>query len=38
VLGTIQLAATALILVYATKDENSYCAPHLPCHLEPTSA
>jgi hypothetical protein len=37
VLGAIQLASTALILLYATKYENSYCASHLPCHLEPTS-
>ena len=29
-LGAIQLAATALILVYATKYANSYCAIHLP--------
>ena len=30
VLGVIQLAATALILIYATKYEHSYCAIHLP--------
>jgi hypothetical protein len=30
VLGVIQLAATALILFYATKFANSYCATHLP--------
>jgi hypothetical protein len=34
-LGAIQLAATALILVYATKYENSYCATHLPRNLAP---
>ena len=34
-LGAIQLAATALILVYATKYEHSYCAIHLPRSLEP---
>jgi hypothetical protein len=33
-LGAIQLAATALILVYATKYEHSYCAIHLPRSLE----
>ena len=33
-LGAIQLAATALILVYTTKYENSYCATHLPRSLE----
>jgi hypothetical protein len=33
-LGAIQLAATALILVYATKYENSYCATHRPRSLE----
>lgn len=37
VLGAIQLAATALILLYATRYENSYCASHLPCYLEPAS-
>lgn len=30
VLGAVQLGATALILLYATKYENSYCASHLP--------
>lgn len=34
VLGGIQLAATALILVYTTKYEHSYCASHLPHTLE----
>jgi hypothetical protein len=29
-LGGVQLAATALILVYSTKYSNSYCASHLP--------
>ncbi len=29
-LGPIRLAATAPILVYATRYENSYCATHLP--------
>jgi hypothetical protein len=29
-LGAVQLAATALILFYATKYENSYCVTHLP--------
>ncbi|MGH9244733.1 MAG: PQ-loop domain-containing transporter [Acidimicrobiales bacterium] len=29
-LGAIQLAATALILIYTTKYEHSYCASHLP--------
>jgi hypothetical protein len=32
-LGAIQLAATALILVYTTKYEHSYCASHLPLRL-----
>ena len=32
-LGAIQLAATALILVYASKYAHSYCATHLPCIL-----
>ena len=36
-LGGIQLAATACILVYATKYRNSYCATHLPRDLEPAS-
>ena len=35
VLGGIQLAATALILVYTTKYEHSYCASHLPHSLVP---
>jgi hypothetical protein len=34
-LGTIQLAATALILIYATKYEQSYCSTHLPRRLAP---
>jgi hypothetical protein len=34
-LGAIQLTATALILVYATKYAHSYCATHLPCSLVP---
>jgi hypothetical protein len=38
VLGAVQLGATALILLYATKYENSYCASHLPRRLEPTSS
>jgi hypothetical protein len=29
-LGLIQLAATALILIYSTRYSNSYCASHLP--------
>jgi hypothetical protein len=33
VLGAIQLAATAVILVYTTKYEHSYCASHLPLSL-----
>jgi hypothetical protein len=33
VLGAIQLAATAVILVYTTKYEHSYCASHLPLRL-----
>ena len=39
VLGVIQLAATAIILVYSTKYANSYCASHLPAVLvaEPNS-
>ena len=35
VLGAIQLAATAVILVYATRYEHSYCASHLPLRLAP---
>jgi hypothetical protein len=35
VLGVIQLAATALILVYTTKYAHSYCAIHLPHILAP---
>jgi uncharacterized protein with PQ loop repeat len=35
VLGTIQLAATATILVYTTKYANSYCSSHLPAALVP---
>jgi hypothetical protein len=34
-LGAIQLVATAVILVYTTKYENSYCASHVPRSLEP---
>jgi hypothetical protein len=34
VLGAIQLAATALILIYTTKYQRSYCASHLPPGLE----
>jgi uncharacterized membrane protein len=34
VLGAIQLAATALILIYSTKYAHSYCATHLPHGLE----
>jgi len=30
-LGAVQLAATTLILIYATKYAHSYCAIHLPC-------
>jgi hypothetical protein len=30
VLGTIQLVATALILIYSARYANSYCASHLP--------
>ena len=33
-LGAIQLAATALVLIYATNYEQSYCAIHLPARLE----
>jgi hypothetical protein len=33
-LGSIQFAATALIVVYATRYANSYCATHLPRSLE----
>jgi hypothetical protein len=32
-LGVVQLAATALILVYATKYAHMYCAIHLPRSL-----
>jgi uncharacterized protein with PQ loop repeat len=32
-LGAIQLAATALILIYTTRYANSYCASHLPLRL-----
>ena len=32
-LGSIQLAATTLILVYATKYARSYCASHVPTAL-----
>jgi hypothetical protein len=32
-LGVIQLAATALILFYATRFSGSYCAIHLPAIL-----
>jgi hypothetical protein len=34
-LGAVQLAATALILVYTTKYEHSYCASHLPLTVAP---
>jgi hypothetical protein len=37
-LGAIQLAATALILVYSTKYAHSYCAIHFPRSLEPRPA
>jgi hypothetical protein len=30
-LGAVQLGATMLILIYATKYAHSYCAFHLPC-------
>ena len=33
-LGAIQLAATALVLIYATLYEQSYCAIQLPARLE----
>jgi hypothetical protein len=33
-LGAIQLVATALVLIYVTKYEYSYCAIHLPARLE----
>ena len=33
-LGVIQLGATALVLIYSTKYENSYCTIHLPRSLE----
>jgi hypothetical protein len=29
-LGAVQIAATTLILIFATKYEGSYCAVHLP--------
>ena len=34
-LGAVQLTATAIILIYTTKYEHSYCATHLPRSLEP---
>ena len=37
-LGVVQLVATALVLIYATKYENSYCTIHLPRSLEPEPA
>jgi uncharacterized protein with PQ loop repeat len=30
VLGVVQIVATAVIVVYATRYEHSYCATHLP--------
>jgi PQ loop repeat len=33
-LSVIQLAATALVLIYSTKYDNSYCTIHLPRSLE----
>jgi uncharacterized protein with PQ loop repeat len=37
-LGAVQLAATALILIYTTKYEHSYCATHRPGSLDPEPA
>ncbi len=37
-LGAVQLAATALILIYTTKYAHSYCASHLLRSLEPEPA
>jgi hypothetical protein len=37
-LGAIQLTATGLILVYATKYSHSYCASHLPAVLVEAAA
>jgi uncharacterized protein with PQ loop repeat len=33
VLGGIQLAATAIIVIYATKYKNCHCALHLPASV-----
>ena len=35
-LGAIQLAATALILIFTTRYTDSYCASHLPAPLDGT--
>lgn len=35
VLGAIQVAATALILVFCTRYSHSYCASHAPPHSTP---
>jgi hypothetical protein len=37
-LGAVQLAATALILIYTTKYQHSYCATHVPRSREPDPA
>ena len=34
-LGAVQLAATAIILIYTTKHAGSYCPIHLPARLLP---
>ena len=36
VLGSVQLAATALIFIFTTRYANSYCATHLPARLDRT--
>ncbi|MGH2686899.1 MAG: PQ-loop domain-containing transporter [Actinomycetota bacterium] len=33
-LGGVQIVATALILLYATRYRSSYCASHIPVQLE----
>ena len=38
VLGVVQVAATAVILVYTTKYQNSYCISHRPAILDPATA
>jgi hypothetical protein len=34
-LGVVQMAATAIIVVYTTKYARSYCDSHLPCAPTP---